>query len=310
MDYAVLLGALAVVIAVKALTAMALNKQELMLKRVTGDDRELGSKIAALNATERQLTREKKASEEQLQELEAEKDRLLLAIQKFGATPVEEPTEEEVFGFRNQTTVPAGPVSTDKVGEKGPDGTLLDEPGGVVEEDEERAGDAAAPDEPLSPASASLQGEAGSGATAETSEHDENSKIRVLIVDDNSELRDLLAEALGEGYAIEGAPDGLDALHQLVKKELHYDVVMTDLNMPHIDGIALLDRLPEGIPAIVMSAYLDRPEFAAALNHPRATRVLEKPFRLSDVRSAIESAVEKPSEEEEAEAEAETPTAS
>ena len=138
MDYAVLLGALAVVIAVKALTAMALNKQELMLKRVTGDDRELGSKIAALNATERQLTREKKASEEQLQELEAEKDRLLLAIQKFGATPVEEPTEEEVFGFRNQTTVPAGPVSTDKVGEKGPDGTLLDEPGGVVEEDEER----------------------------------------------------------------------------------------------------------------------------------------------------------------------------
>ena len=101
-------------------------------------------------------------------------------------------------------------------------------------------------------------------------------KSGVLIVDDNSELRDLLAEALGEGYAIEGAPDGLDALHQLVKKELHYDVVMTDLNMPHIDGIALLDRLPEGIPAIVMSAYLDRPEFAAALNHPRATRVLEK----------------------------------
>ncbi len=133
---------------------------------------------------------------------------------------------------------------------------------------------------------------------------EDDARPRVLIVDDNGELRTLLTEALDEVYALEGSPDGLDALHKLMKEERHYDVVMTDLNMPHIDGIAFLDRLPEGLPAIVISAYLDRPEFAAALNHPRATRILEKPFRLSDVRAAIDSALEKP---ETTEVETETP---
>lgn len=98
---------------------------------------------------------------------------------------------------------------------------------------------------------------------AQSPEGDE--RPRVLLVDDNNELRELLTDALGEVYAIDGATDGLEGLHRLMKEARSYDVVMTDLNMPHIDGIAFLDRLPEGIPVIVISAYLDRPEFARAL---------------------------------------------
>ncbi|MBK36168.1 MAG: hypothetical protein CME26_11660 [Gemmatimonadetes bacterium] len=98
---------------------------------------------------------------------------------------------------------------------------------------------------------------------AQSPEGDE--RPRVLLVDDNNELRELLTDALGEVYAIDGATDGLEGLHRLMKEARSYDVVMTDLNMPHIDGIAFLDRVPEGIPVIVISAYLDRPEFARAL---------------------------------------------
>ncbi len=316
MEYAVVLGALALVIAVKAFTAMALNKEEITQRRLTGDDRELGSKIAALSATERQLLRENKSAEEQLHQVENEKDEFLVAIQKFGATPVDEPTEEAVFGFQKQSaagtpvTVSANEnrvTELDEESEEPPDEQNAENVG---------AGDAASDEGSLPLASAGVtpagfQGEVDAGSSG-TAEAEEDSRSRVLIVDDNSELRDLLTEALGETYAIDSAPDGLEALHRLMKQGCRYDVVMTDLNMPHIDGIAFLDRLPEGIPAIVMSAYLDRPEFAQALTHPRATRVLEKPFRLSDVRAAIESAVGPKGTEGkgEIETEAETPTAS
>ncbi len=110
MEYAILLGAMGIVIAVKAFTAMALNKEETDLKRAKTDDRELSSKLSALGATERQLAREKKDAEEQLRQIEEEKDRLLVAVQKFGATPVDEPTDEEVFGYRKHTGSATGAV--------------------------------------------------------------------------------------------------------------------------------------------------------------------------------------------------------
>ena len=98
MEYAVVLVALGLVVSVRAFLAMALNKQEPTLRKVTTQDRELGSKVAALEATERQLSREKKAAEDELQQLESEKDRLLVVVQKFGAPPVEAPTDKELFG--------------------------------------------------------------------------------------------------------------------------------------------------------------------------------------------------------------------
>ena len=85
----------------------------------------------------------------------------------------------------------------------------------------------------------------------------------VLIVDDDSELREGLCDVLSEeGYSVIGATDGADALEQLSEFALP-DVVLLDLGMPRMDGYEFLERrdadeLLRGIPVIVISSSADR----------------------------------------------------
>lgn len=65
---------------------------------------------------------------------------------------------------------------------------------------------------------------------------------RVLIVDDDPTIRQILATLLGiEGFAVTTAPDGREALQQALTTKP--DVVLSDLHMPHMDGCALLAAL-------------------------------------------------------------------
>ena len=80
---------------------------------------------------------------------------------------------------------------------------------------------------------------------------------RVLVVDDEVEIRTLLSRRLRRaGYAVEEAGDGAEAL-ELVDKEVP-DVVVTDIAMPRLDGLGLLKRLrskdPE-LPVIVLTGH-------------------------------------------------------
>ncbi len=80
---------------------------------------------------------------------------------------------------------------------------------------------------------------------------------RVLIVDDEANARTALAEILREdGYVAETAADGFKALGKLA--ELQPEVILTDLKMPGLDGLGLLERakaiVPEAV-VIVMTAY-------------------------------------------------------
>ncbi|MDC3960361.1 chemotaxis-specific protein-glutamate methyltransferase CheB [Polyangium jinanense] len=83
--------------------------------------------------------------------------------------------------------------------------------------------------------------------------------IRVLIVDDSAFARKVLREVLGKQPGIEVvdiARDGLDALEKIA--ELHPDVVVLDLVMPHLDGIGVLRALPTtGAPAVVAVSISD-----------------------------------------------------
>ncbi|MGZ3476072.1 MAG: sigma-54-dependent transcriptional regulator, partial [Polyangiales bacterium] len=80
---------------------------------------------------------------------------------------------------------------------------------------------------------------------------------RVLIVDDEANARTALSEILrDEGFATETAADGFKALGKI--DEFHPEVILTDLKMPGLDGIGLMEKAKEVAPdaaVIVMTAY-------------------------------------------------------
>src|SRR5580704_15384561 len=81
--------------------------------------------------------------------------------------------------------------------------------------------------------------------------------LRVLIVDDEASQRSGLAGMVTAwGMSAETASDGAEALEKLAK--LPVDVILTDLNMPGMDGFALLEKhrgMGDGPPAIVITAF-------------------------------------------------------
>ncbi|MFA7586551.1 MAG: response regulator [Novosphingobium sp.] len=72
-----------------------------------------------------------------------------------------------------------------------------------------------------------------------------NKPIRILTVDDSASMRALLNHALiGQGFDVVQAEDGMAALEWLATNNV--DVVITDINMPRLDGFGLIERLRSG----------------------------------------------------------------
>lgn len=105
---------------------------------------------------------------------------------------------------------------------------------------------------------------------------------RVLVVDDDPLIRATVAELLlDEGYAIEQAGDGAEALQ--IVAESAPDAVVLDLMMPVLDGWAFVDRmhlLPQcrDVPIVVMSAAHGLHESAERLHAMGVRAVVAKPF--------------------------------
>ena len=80
---------------------------------------------------------------------------------------------------------------------------------------------------------------------------------RVLIVDDEKFIRDILADFLGmEGYIVRTAEDGAAALQEL--GNAHYDLIISDLKMPRMGGIELLDAIGTAAPnalTVIMTGF-------------------------------------------------------
>jgi CheY-like chemotaxis protein len=112
----------------------------------------------------------------------------------------------------------------------------------------------------------------------------------VLVVDDNEELRGLLQQILSKSYRVSTAEDGYAALTKIVQDKERFDVVVTDLKMPNVNGIALMQSLPEGLPVIVISGFLQREEFRRALKELSPFAVFEKPFKTAALKEAIQRA--------------------
>jgi CheY-like chemotaxis protein len=114
---------------------------------------------------------------------------------------------------------------------------------------------------------------------------------RILVVDDDDNLREILSATLSQrGRAIDTARDGLEALTLLNQKQ--YDVVLSDLRMPGLDGPALYEALramrhTTTVPRVIfMTGNVGGGEYAAFLQRT-TDPILEKPFNLDVVRHVV-----------------------
>src|SRR6187402_894428 len=118
-------------------------------------------------------------------------------------------------------------------------------------------------------------------------------KGRVLVVDDESSARSALAEILtDEGFKVRTAADGFRALS--AAREFAPDVVLTDLKMPGMDGLSLLQRLHEEQPecAIILMTAFGAVESAVAAMRAGASNYLTKPLNSDELLLVLDRSLE------------------
>ncbi|RKH45743.1 response regulator [Corallococcus sicarius] len=112
----------------------------------------------------------------------------------------------------------------------------------------------------------------------------------LLVVDDDMDIRDALQDVLElEGYAVQLAADGLEALERLRSSEPRPQLILLDLMMPRMDGIAFREALRHeracsDIPVLVASADLD---VRGTVDEMGVAGYLRKPLDLSALLSTV-----------------------
>ncbi|HVV39909.1 MAG TPA: response regulator [Nitrobacter sp.] len=117
---------------------------------------------------------------------------------------------------------------------------------------------------------------------------------RVLIADDEESMRSLVARAIAmDGHDIVTAQDGAEALDILTATEAAFDLLLTDIKMPIMDGIALALAAARDFPdltILLMTGFADQRERASGLN-AIVHDVVTKPFSVADIRIAVADAL-------------------
>jgi excisionase family DNA binding protein len=107
---------------------------------------------------------------------------------------------------------------------------------------------------------------------------------RILVADDEASIRDLLAKTLALAeYEVDVVPDGRSAIERL--RIMPYDLLITDLKMPGIDGLAVIRearRLRADIPVIIITGFSTEASAIEAVNLG-VSGYLTKPFRVPRV---------------------------
>ena len=117
---------------------------------------------------------------------------------------------------------------------------------------------------------------------------------RVLIADDEDSMRSLVARAIAmDGHETVIAADGAEALDVLTGDTRAFDLLLTDIKMPIMDGIALALAAARDFPDLVillMTGFADQRERASGLN-AIVHDVVTKPFSVADIRAAVAGAL-------------------
>ena len=117
---------------------------------------------------------------------------------------------------------------------------------------------------------------------------------RVLIADDEDSMRLLVARAIAmDGHEIVTAQDGAEALDILTREDGAFDLLLTDIQMPVMDGIALALSAARDFPdltVLLMTGFADQRERASNLD-AIVHDVITKPFSVADLRTAVADAL-------------------
>ena len=117
---------------------------------------------------------------------------------------------------------------------------------------------------------------------------------RVLLVDDDRQVRAALARQLqGMGYVADVAGDGVKAM--LMASAYDYDVIITDLLMPEVDGMELMSILAQRSAVTSFILMTDSPDLGHSVSPAvggRLTTVLQKPIAERELQNALDQAFE------------------
>jgi CheY-like chemotaxis protein len=113
---------------------------------------------------------------------------------------------------------------------------------------------------------------------------------RILIAEDEEPVRALVARALAiDGHDIVTTADGAEALDVLQREDGNFDVLLTDIRMPVMDGLALALAVARDYPALpimLMTGYADQRQRASSLE-ALIRDIIAKPFTTAEIRFAV-----------------------
>lgn len=117
---------------------------------------------------------------------------------------------------------------------------------------------------------------------------------RILLADDDRGSVDFVRRALEmDGHLVVATQDGNDALEKL-KSDGGFDVLVSDVHMPGLDGISLAQKattLAPSIKLVLMSGFAEVLDNARSLE-ARGARLLAKPFPIEKIRAEVRAALE------------------
>jgi two-component system, cell cycle sensor histidine kinase and response regulator CckA len=123
----------------------------------------------------------------------------------------------------------------------------------------------------------------------------ESERVRVLLVDDEKILLDLVSEVLEEcGYAVSAFNSGSDALNAFLSKPSGFDIVVADEKMPDLSGSDLAEEILGARPDIPIVLYTDYPE-APSTGKARTIgvrKILQKSSRTEELVACIRRLME------------------
>lgn len=112
----------------------------------------------------------------------------------------------------------------------------------------------------------------------------------ILLADDDAAVRDLVSRALtAEGHKVHVTQDGAEALDHLAANAAAIDVLVTDVDMPQVDGLTVARealKAKPGLAVVLMSGFSDQLDRASELNATRL-KSIAKPFTLEQIKATV-----------------------
>ena len=119
--------------------------------------------------------------------------------------------------------------------------------------------------------------------------------MRILLTEDDDSVRTFVSRALElDGHKVDTACHGVEALERLTENNGAYDLLVSDVKMPLMDGIALAHEAAgqwPGLPILLMTGFADQRERAEDLSQV-IRDVVTKPFTLQQIREAVSEAAQ------------------